>query len=522
MQDAPAVQTEKKSRTLDDVLLAEVEACKRALPPAPGKPKTPMRVPLEDFVKKSFMLHRRLFQRWNGWRFQGEIFLTDDRVSAEIVAQEEWNSFTRQIQNLLRDKVIKPAEGEGVNLYSVTPSRTLYAHQILSQKNFATSYPAGVDAVAGQLHTELDPEKEHKIFIGRCASGANQYGPCLKEMYVPIRVGQRVSAAVMRCLTENEVSQPLLATWEKLFQRLGELAWGSQKTAVQTTLSVAPSSFIRLGTLGENSCYRHGGEGEYSKYWLAGDCPDSFVALFRRVPMSAPVVKIADKEDVQLPQWGTQGVGIPQRSPAPSPVCARAWGIAWPEHGAMVSNFYQLPREMLMPSLLKTVRQALDIGEDELQATMPKMDVDGYNPWNRLMHGYGCVYLNKDVHLLYGKGGDKELTEYLKHVVKHAGTYGFYSRKGFGPTFLQINNNVYRVAGQPDSEPNAAIWPYSDVNLKEMAEKAAERGIFLPPANNFGGANPGGAPEEIHVPFAVHNIPNINWANLQIAEDPNP
>lgn len=502
--------TEKKSRTIADVLRAEVDACRKAMPDGVTvRAKTPLRISVEDFVQRSYMLHRNLFERWKGWRFRGEPFVVEDTSYAETVAKEEWSAFLRQLGNLRRDGQINEYETRAA-CQIATSYAILAPHQILAQKTLAAKYYMQDDGLHGQLHADLDPKADHQLYLGSTHGAANQYGRYPKDIIARIKVGQRVSASIMRALEELDVSPHLKAAWEKLLQRLGELAWGNQNTSIQTTLSIAPSSFIRLGTLGENSCYRHGGEGEYSKYWLAGDCPDSFVALFHRI--TAPKVRVEEDPKYEPAQFSPAGpVAFPvPDSKAPMNVAARAWGIAKPGLGALVSNFYQLPRQMLMPSLLKTLSKALGL-PDSIEQVPQYNAVNGTSVWQTLMANRGAVYLNRDNELVLPKNiNATEATrfqKYLENIINLAGCYGLYCRKGYGPSFMQVDQNFYAMAAVAGMD--VSYWPYPDFNPKAEAVKFVELGVIAP--------RPDGSAIPPPIQLPPNWLANVNWA--QIAND---
>jgi hypothetical protein len=444
--------------TIQAMLAAEVSACKAVLAEGVNRIKTQMRIPLVDFVTRSFLLHRRLIERWGGWRYRGEPFLVQDTLLATKIAQTEWDSFSREVGNLVRDGKIPQYAGR-VYCQSYNTDYTFGPALLLSQKNLSSEYYYST-GVNGQEHIRL-PTGTMKLVLGthrpRSANGYDE------SLFCDIRVGQRVSAAVMRALEENDVQKPLIAAWDKLFQRLGEVAWTGQSVPIQVSLSCAPSSFLRLGQYGENSCYRHGGEGEYSKFWLAADCPDSFVALFHRLK-DGPQKDTEAKDSVQ--------------------VAGRAWGIACIKRGALLSNFYQLPREMVLPAVVEALSAGLGVEHAEAELQLPDAKTGMIVPWYDLLMRTGAVYMNKDVHLVHNTKSAvklRTLTAYLRAIMGIAGTYGFYRAKGAGPTLLRTSPTSYKVVGGPPQLRQKALWPYKDFILPEVVERAIiEQGMFIP------------------------------------------
>lgn len=443
--------------TIKTMLESEVSACKAVLAEGPNKCKTPLRISLERFVERSYLLHRHLINRWQGWRYRGAPFFVEDNTIGRQIAAKEWEAFRREVGNMVRDARIPAYTSSVCCQLSTDYGYTLDASYLLSQKTLAERYLLGTEW-HGQNFVELKPRTDYVIPIGITRASGSRMDT---QINCTIRVGQRIPACIMDALA-GKVPGVLLAAWEKLFQRLGELAWGSQKTPLQTTLSCAPSSFLRLGQYGENSCYRHGGEGEYSKFWLAGDCPDSFVALFHRLIDADSAVEA--KESV---------------------VAGRAWGVACVGRGALVSNFYQLPREMVLPALRDAVSGGLNT--QNVESVLQPADASGYSePWYTLFMRPCAAYLNKDVHLLLNSKSptrQRMLEHYLKAVLTTAGAHGFWTNNGKGPVLFRETHTIFRLVEPPRTQVRFArmLWPYKDFILKEVTSKAiTEEGLFLP------------------------------------------
>lgn len=101
----------------------------------------------------------------------------------------------------------------------------------------------------------------------------------LPGRFVKFRKGQAVSRAVLKCVKNPEEER----LWQMYFTKLGDL-WAAL-TESKLEISAAPVSFLRLGHMGENSCYRTGGGYETSKFHLA-QLPGSFVGLLYKRPTS--------------------------------------------------------------------------------------------------------------------------------------------------------------------------------------------------------------------------------------------
>lgn len=468
---AKAVDSTLKSSQIKEMLESETATLVK-LKKEFGKANARLRVPIPEFVERSFMLHRNLIERWGGWRYQGAEVLVEDQSFLRQVAGQEFTSFVRSVQQAVREKTLPAIWGEvnqGFSISAGCVNFTLNYTHLLSAKTLLPMY--GQDDGRGHIRYEkLDANAEYKLPIVQRFQ-RNAFGEPtgrLNPIVAKVRVEQRISAAVMRALEEAEAPPVLVALYEKLFQRLGEQVWGAQATPIRCTLSCAPSSFLRLGEYGENSCYHNGGGADYSKFWLASDCADSFVALFHRMKPrkeGAPVVEAA----------------TPEPPPVETSVSGRAWGIACPTRGAVVSNFYMLPSNMVMGALKQTLMDGLDIQNAE---QWPYGDRKHDARW----HGEltGAMYVNPDTVLVADKSETKRklFDHYLCAVIAMGKYYGFHGHAGHGPQFIRLegSKSAWDVVGPPRMmRKYSMLWPYKDANLRTLLAKSiTEDGTFSP------------------------------------------
>lgn len=440
------------------------------------KPSKRLHVSVPEFVERCFKLHRGLIERWGGWRYQGAEMLVEDPSFVRGIANQEWTAFVRSVQTATREGKIPPEWGMLANFSFDGPNYTIHAPLLLSAKNLLEQY--GVDVGSGRIFYEkLEPKHGYSIPYAQVTKASKTphelayYGPTVRKVLsAKVRVGQRISAAVIDGLKEEGAPEELVSLWEKLFQRLGEQCWGSTSVPVRCVLSCAPSSFIRLGEYGENSCYQSGGGSENSKFWLASDCANSFVALFHRMKPR----KEGEPENREEAKQNAEE----RRLETDKGVNGRAWGVACPERGALLSNFYLLPQNMVLPALKSTLAGGLGISNIDI-ARVP----DRGSSWSGELSQ--SVYLNGDTQMFVDSKSEtkKKLFEhYLTHILAMGRFYGFFSNGGAGPQFIKAGNNAWDIVG-PQRTPRrySALWPYKDAVLKDLLIKAiADDGVFSP------------------------------------------
>jgi len=438
-----AIRTNLKPELVKEMLESEAQTLKSLFKEL-KKGHIRMKVSIPEFVERCFMLHRDLIERWGGWRYQGSEHLVDDPAFSRTVATQEYNAFVRSVQTAVRNKELEASWQTVVGGFQLLGQYDGVISQgmLLSNKNLQDVYTH--DAGQGRLYyTPLVGEEAHIPLIQhqrptRTPHEASVWGSRMTTWVVAkVRVGQRISSAVIRALEEEGAPDVLVKLYEKLFQRLGEQAWAGQSIPIRCTLSCAPSSFIRLGEYGENSCYQNTGAAEYSKFFLASDVANSFVALFHRL-----------KEKGAEP-------GSEQQ------ISGRAWGMACPKRGAMISNFYLLPQNMVLPCFKETLSEGMGMKE------ITEITLTGLRWYDKLTDS---AYVNGDTKVLGSKSAVKQklMDHYFYAILNVAAYYGFYSNRGAGPQFVKLAENAWEIAGPKGPGRYRTLWPYKDVNLKEL------------------------------------------------------
>jgi len=423
--------TESQYNTL---LKEEVERCNEFISSV-GKPTYPKKFKVTSFVERAAHLHRNLIELWGGWRFHGgpAPLLGDGSENWSTVrsaAVEEFKAFERKIAPLLKDGSLPKG-------FDYTPTikgdfDSLHGHNTLYTKDIPGPM---VPAMAPSWRLVQDGTKGVKVCIGTFREG--------DSLTVKAKVGQRLSAVVVEILEKHHVRQmcPEFAfAWEQLLQRLGENVWVTgRKISVACTLSCAPSSFLRLGHYGENSCYQNGGASQHSRAVLAVDMPDSFVGLFYR--------------NVKAEELA------PERLRKDQKIGGRCWGIALPDYGCLATNFYLLLHKQVIESFKLAVAGGLNVN-NPTETSFPS---------GTHIRENAMFYMNPDSFVLSaGKSLFKRryLSHYLDQIVAFTAKAGVYTRKGAGPDVVSLSK-----VKRPSS------WPYKEFDLRKEvtgAEKGAE------------------------------------------------
>lgn len=413
----------------------QVKACEAFLHRT--SPDLAIKLPIADFVTRVFTLHRRLIERWNGaWYYHTKPVLVEDTSYSFKVATQCWNSFIRRTAHIV--------EGWRLSFQIANNWEATIGYSLaLSSKVFERKYLSPFGDII-----EISTQRQYLLRLGyKRNSEGRQLGD---PIVAPIRVGQRIGPVAIRALRNAGVPKELLREWENLFQNLGELAWVGKKVPIACTMSCAPVSFLRLGHYGESSCYKNGGGADYSKLWLAADCPDSFVLLFHR---------------------GKESIAV--KRTLPIKVSGRGWGIGALERGAFVSNFYLLSKELVALAVKRAIGDALGVRNPEwVEAPLGSIADTFAN--------YSSLYLNDDRQLIteaQSQAKLKMLQYYLKQVIRHASKYGLYSFHGGGPQdMMEYSRN--RPSGyslKRISYEIPILWPYKDATTQRLTADAVNR-----------------------------------------------
>jgi hypothetical protein len=272
----------------------------------------------ERYIDGVFTTHKALIDRWGGWRFEytsNEILPTlPDDIIHDVLSEvrEEW-----QLGRRKSGKAVTPLQFRS---YRTNPDELLYCRQ------FGCCVPT--------------PDFCSPLWESRYWGGTGQTVDYASQCAVTIRRGQAVPSAVLADVRKRFAHVPsYVQFWETLFERLG-VHWAGYR-GLTIVLSCLPSDFLRLGTLGEDTCYRVGGENEHSKYNIAL-VPNSVVGFIYRKTQDVPCNKVA----------------------------GRCWGVLAPgAHGAAFTNFYLLDQEHVLPGLQRAVGAALGLTEPIKQHT---------------------------------------------------------------------------------------------------------------------------------------------------------
>lgn len=357
---AVAVAPERIAATApdDDTLIAEAEQAIAKFYDKHSDSRKLRGTP-KAFARRVLNRHRALVKLWGGWRMQwtssAVLPTLPDAITSEVICevQNEWLCGRR--------KTGKPIVPVCLRQYDK-------ARDALYCEHFQCCVPYPVeDALLWQQRIwpydddEVEYASHHKV---------------------KIRKGQAVTRVVLADVRKRfgDRSPSYVQFWETILERLGT-HWSGYR-GVSVVLSCAPADFLRLGTYGENSCYRPGGEQERSKFNIA-QVPNSVVALFY-------------KTDAELAKDAVRG---------------RAWGILAPKAGgAALTNFYLLDTNLVTPSLKLAIPAALASAPIVTVSTSHDDALDDLGSY---------AYLNNDV-LLFASG---PLANLRHEVDEHIATF---------------------------------------------------------------------------------------------------
>jgi hypothetical protein len=421
--------------------------------------KSPPRLPLNLFVERSIMMHRNLIERWGGLEYRGPIVRVTDTSLRLAVAQVE---FTELQGNITRLQRIAEAEALKVN-----PDKAI-ANQVPKSASwqYLGIYLKGGDRIAQGAHilqhrtlpqtlngldlTQYDSQLSF-LLCSYYEYGPKGGGPYQKICQVPARIGQRTSSLIAAALDSQKMGDtyPLVVKeFDKMLQRLGEKVWTAGEIPAATTLSVRPSRFLKLGNMGEKSCYQNGGEHDNSKLFLGCDVPDSFVVLNHRGSKDAEVLE----QQENVIRYDANPAG-------------RAWGISVPDHGAYISNFYVLVKD----AVAEAVRAACEGGfglKDSTEVMTPGGLMSYISETARM-------YLNRDGYCVLSntQHSKNAFSDAFRQITMYSSTFGAYTRHGAGPEFIFLDNGTkdLRQAELP------AKWPYKDLVLRDIIKEYGAR-----------------------------------------------
>lgn len=353
----------------------------------------------ESFVKQCLLAHREQVLAWNNWRWHSPVIqqeVLDDTVARDVQVR---------VQSMWADQSVLV---RGLAQKGLIPQPTI--HHAFRQRFYAQ-------------------RGKGEIRLITVAGAAPAFA-------VPVRFGQSVARAVLSFLkkatypdmTAEQITS-YLKVWDRLFELLGH-GWKATDP-FSITFSCAPSTFLRLGHMGESqSCMKFGGEQAKGKKYLAA-MPGSYVALGYKGEAALREIK--------------NGHGRKGRP------CYRAWGATLLKEWAMISNHYISPELTMRPLILETARVAFNIPdptvvEDKGGELFPK----GANQ---------LFYTNGDAKLIFSSRLPIGLLDPMKSTVKMA--FENY-----------LNRPVIETSKAPEL-PGLNSTDWLDVDTVEQCEEAA-------------------------------------------------
>lgn len=392
----------------------------------------------EQFVWRSYALHRDLIQSWGGWSADGASTAFSDKTHEALrkeLAHDIFNEFYRQYtrfrdlssteqqaSNLAFEQTCHYKQGEVVCM-----RRWYLGDGILQQKTLPPIHPD----VARESKRPSFERSEYYIVIPRQRKTS-------APLKIKVRAGQRIAPVVLRALEEAGclVRDDLRALWSRLFERLGSEIWSNTTFPLETTFTCRPLAFLLLGSYGEKTCYTPTKERDTARYFLAADVPNSFVLKVKR---------FSNKEGAM----------------------ARAWGVAEYGRFAAITNFYLLTSERLLGPLTPVVGELFGLGE---------------HPYVRNELAFSAMaagaYVNSDTQVFFPKKSH-ESTEAVRHIMKarfkHCADYGLYGNYGAGPMGVDAKGVPYPHCLDEESFPYGEhptwLWPYFDAYLERLTRE---------------------------------------------------
>ncbi len=442
---------------LAELAAEELKHCQTFLNEFPAM-RCPPRLSLEEFVDRSVKLHRNLIKRWNGFDFLGTPQTAPDTSHAVEVCEKEYRRVLDDVRTL---SDVTPRDGKGQRPLSYNFDLWLYdaKHGVnsgnrhgaicMTQRCIAPKYtPMSADLAHGYTS---EKEIALKLNLGSYSRMTRQGNFKTFRLETECRIGERFSAVVMRALEEHKIVKDypmLVKIFERWLQRLGETIWAPSDYYVAPIFTCRPSRFLQLGNYDERSCFQNGGERDANKLFFACDVPDTFVLLGWRV------------------RTLVAAQGLQRRNsdiPRPHPHF-RAWGLAVPEKGAFISNFYLIDYASLAPVVQLALSEAFGVkGLKEIAISPRKSDY----PF-QVFHDHAKVYFNPDGHFFGGETAFRQryTMHYFMQVAQYAASFGVYTRLGSGPEFILDPRLGTRALPQSPRLPK--VWPYPDAALREM------------------------------------------------------
>lgn len=312
---------------------------------------------LRAFITKAYEAHEDFIERYDGWRWHG---------SPQSVACQSEAEVDRALYAALEKFRLEVRGIEGMQCVQSAPTR--YALGLTNSRYADDAWE--VVKVNPKTNVTYVPEPLHsgRMWADRLSPYAlndyftswASYAPV--EYTVSVRAGQSVARAVMaqvkKLWPEHKAYHE---AWLHFFAELGQM-WSTTKQSAMT-LSVAPSTFLKLGHYGESSCYRTGSDWENAKFNLA-NMEKSAVALFYRDGDLEPVDGVRKAK-----------------------VMGRAWGMVHLEEKvAAFDNWYLLP----INALSKTMALSLP----ELVGGGPEWAMERSGDTFYMLSDNGLVYIN--------------------------------------------------------------------------------------------------------------------------------
>jgi hypothetical protein len=419
------------SPAMDKLVAEEVTRCEKWLASTTAI-KTSPRMPLKKFVERCGALHAHLLDLWGDWQFQGPVAYIADSGLQLSLAQREHSQLIADLGQVITNTFDHPGNwlvdlcffnkkvGTRITDYKVCAFKTIPTHL----RDIGYNYDMTIE------------EGKMMLRIGRYSTTTR--GGNMKEVIIeaPIRVGQRFAAAMTEAIEQiPEKYGPIRKAYERFLQRLGESVWSGKEKPTIATLTCRPSAFLKLGHydgVDPQSCYKNSGQHDSSKLFLAADIPDSFVILTWRGGAG---------EDEKIRKQQDEG----------SKPHGRGWGIAVPERGTVVSNFYGLTKDNVYVAVLAAVEHGLRVNKPKEFGAKSIKIRDGQN--QAFYTNADCTYLASDTSF-----HQKYVEHYLDEILNYSDKLGLYTRTGQGP-----------VRPLPKLK-RPSEWPYPEVDFSVIPE----------------------------------------------------
>jgi len=327
------ISEERKKELID----AEVMACDGVLAKY-AKPEGVdyLRCTTREFVEHCFENKAALIEQLGGWRWHGNVVLPEippDAREVEHVYRQVYHKHTNF------------SERSEVEFYDNCEWPKQLTQKIAQEKMVIRLCNMAKMPLFDKHGLWCSCEKCKPFKTWTADQNNEERERCGYHILVSVRKGQSIARATLARLTALKMSDEVMAMWNELFEALGQL-WAASGEQWGASLSIAPSSFLRLGHYNEGgSCYRFGGERMDSKGILA-QMPRSFVGMFYQNPEEAPVGDGARHGKVNGRCWGQLG-------------CAERPGL-------LMSNVYKITKTRALKALEGVVKDMFKV--DEVQS----------------------------------------------------------------------------------------------------------------------------------------------------------